>query len=110
MVRPTFFAKRLWEPGEVLVNMMGKKGCQHMGANQSNVSVEMIEQDYPIRINQYGLVPDTGGAGQYRGGLALMREYESLHDGALLNVRSDKEIFHRMGFSMERMVNLQKTF
>ena len=71
----------------------GQEGVPHMGANQSNVSVEMIEQDYPIRINQYGLVPDTGGAGQYRGGLALVREYESLHDGALLNVRSDKRDF-----------------
>ena len=71
----------------------GQEGVPHMGANQSNVSVEMIEQDYPIRINQYGLVPDTGGAGQYRGGLALIREYESLHDGALLNVRSDKRDF-----------------
>ena len=71
----------------------GQEGVPHMGANQSNVSVEMIEQDYPIRINQYGLVPDTGGAGQYRGGLALMREYESLHDSALLNVRSDKRDF-----------------
>ena len=71
----------------------GQEGVPHMGANQSNVSVEMIEQDYPIRINQYGLVPDPGGAGQYRGGLALMREYESLHDGALLNVRSDKRDF-----------------
>ena len=71
----------------------GQEGVPHMGANQSNVSVEMIEQDYPIRINQYGLVPDTGGAGQYRGGLALMREYESLHEGALLNVRSDKRDF-----------------
>ena len=71
----------------------GQEGVPHMGANQSNVSVEMIEQDYPIRINQYGLVSDTGGAGQYRGGLALMREYESLHDGALLNVRSDKRDF-----------------
>ena len=71
----------------------GQEGVPHMGANQSNVSVEMIEQDYPIRIKQYGLVPDTGGAGQYRGGLALMREYESLHDSALLNVRSDKRDF-----------------
>ena len=71
----------------------GQEGVPHMGANQSNVSIEMIERDYPIRINQYGLVSDTGGAGQYRGGLALMREYESLHDGALLNVRSDKRDF-----------------
>jgi N-methylhydantoinase B len=35
-----------------------------MGANQSNVSIEMIEQDYPIRINEYGFVPDSAGAGR----------------------------------------------
>ena len=71
----------------------GQEGVPHMGANQSNVSVEMIEQDYPIRINQYGFVTDSAGAGKYRGGLALMREYEALHDGTVLNVRSDKRDF-----------------
>ena len=71
-------------------NHDGQEGVPHMGANQSNVSIEMIEQDYPIRINQYGFVPDSGGAGKFRGGLALIREYESLADNAILNVRSDK--------------------
>ncbi|MBH67141.1 MAG: methylhydantoinase [Rhodospirillaceae bacterium] len=71
----------------------GQEGVPHMGANQSNVSVEMIEQDYPIRINQYGFVADSAGAGKYRGGLALMREYEALHDDTVLNVRSDKRDF-----------------
>jgi N-methylhydantoinase B len=61
-----------------------------MGANQSNVSIEMIESDYPIRIRRYGMVPDTGGPGRWRGGLALTREYEILADEAILNVRSDK--------------------
>ena len=51
-----------------------------MGANQSNVSVEMIESDYPIRLNQYGMVPDTSGPGRFRGGLSLCREYEILAD------------------------------
>jgi N-methylhydantoinase B len=61
-----------------------------MGANQSNVPVEMIETDYPIRIERYGLVPDTGGPGRHRGGLALTREYRILAEEAILNVRSDK--------------------
>ena len=61
-----------------------------MGANQSNVSIEMIESEYPIRINEYGMLADTGGAGRYRGGLSLVREYEVLSDEAILNVRSDK--------------------
>ena len=68
----------------------GQEGVPHMGANQSNVSIEMIESDYPIRIRRYGMMPDTGGPGRWRGGLALMREYEILADEAILNVRSDK--------------------
>ena len=71
----------------------GQQGVPHMGANQSNVSVEMIESEYPIRINEYGMLPDTGGAGRHRGGLALVREYEILSDEAILNVRSDKRRF-----------------
>jgi N-methylhydantoinase B len=71
----------------------GQSGVPHMGANQSNVPVEMIESDYPIRIERYGLVPDTGGPGRYRGGLSLTREYRVLNDEAILNIRSDKRRF-----------------
>jgi N-methylhydantoinase B len=71
----------------------GQEGVPHMGANQSNVSVEMIESDYPIRIRDYGMVADTGGPGRNRGGLALAREYEILAEEAILNVRSDKRRF-----------------
>ena len=68
----------------------GQSGVPHMGANQTNVPVEMIEADYPIRIDEYGMVPDTGGPGRNRGGLALQRSYRILNDRAILNVRSDK--------------------
>ncbi len=68
-----------------------------MGANQSNVSIEMIESDYPIRIRAYGMVPDTGGPGRHRGGLALTREYEVLAERAILNVRSDKRRYRPHG-------------
>ncbi|MDP6787919.1 MAG: hydantoinase B/oxoprolinase family protein [Rhodospirillales bacterium] len=68
----------------------GQSGVPHMGANQSNVSIEMIESDYPIRIDEYGMAPDTGGPGRHRGGLALLRQYRILSDRAILNVRSDK--------------------
>ena len=71
----------------------GQTGMPHMGANQSNVSVEMIETDYPIRIERYGMVADTGGPGLNRGGLALTREYRVLCDRAILNIRSDKRRF-----------------
>jgi len=68
----------------------GQEGVPHMASNQSNVPIEMIEADYPIRIERYGLLADTGGAGKFRGGLSLVREYRVLADEIFLGVRSDK--------------------
>ena len=71
----------------------GQEGVPHIGANQSNVPVEMIEAAYPIRIERYGFVGDSGGAGRHRGGLAIQRDYKVLSERALLNVRSDKRAY-----------------
>ena len=43
--------------------------------NNSNIPVEMIESELPLTIVRYELLPDTGGAGRYRGGLGLVREW-----------------------------------
>jgi N-methylhydantoinase B len=76
----------------------GQVGVPHMGANQANVPVEMIEAAYPLRILRYGIVPDTGGAGRHRGGNALIREYEYLGESeGLLSLRSDKRRFRPHG-------------
>ena len=71
----------------------GQDGVAHMGANVANVPVEMIETEHPLRIDQYALQQDTGGAGRYRGGLAVVRDYRILAEHADLNVRSDKRRF-----------------
>ena len=76
----------------------GQVGVPHMGANQANVPVEMIEAAYPLRIRRYGLVPDTGGAGRKRGGNAFIREYEYTGETpGLLSLRSDKRRFRPHG-------------
>lgn len=71
----------------------GQDGVPHMASNQSNVPIEMIEADYPLRIESYGLVADTGGIGRRRGGLALRRDYRVLTDDCFLGVRSDKRLY-----------------
>jgi N-methylhydantoinase B len=68
----------------------GQEGVPHMGANQSNVPVEMIEANLPLRIRRYGMAADTGGAGRFRGGNSLIREYELLAESAVFSLRSDK--------------------
>lgn len=76
----------------------GQVGVPHMGANQANVPVEMIEAAYPLRIRRYGIVPDTGGAGRHRGGNSFIREYEYLGETeGLLSLRSDKREFRPHG-------------
>jgi N-methylhydantoinase B len=70
----------------------GQEGVPHMASNQANVPVEMIESDYPIRIERYGFAADSGGPGEYRGGLGVVREYRMLADDIYFGVRSDKSI------------------
>ena len=70
----------------------GQEGVPHMASNQANVPVEMIECDYPIRIERYGFAADSGGAGRYRGGLGVVREYRMLADDVYFGVRSDKAL------------------
>lgn len=48
--------------------------------NVKNIPIEAIENDFPLYINAYRLVPDTGGAGTYRGGVGTYREYEFLQE------------------------------
>jgi N-methylhydantoinase B len=68
----------------------GQDGVPNLGANVSNIPVEMLEAAVPVRVERYGYVPDTGGAGRHRGGLSLEREYTFLGD-AVLSVRADRE-------------------
>jgi N-methylhydantoinase B len=68
----------------------GVEGVANLGANISNIPIEMLEAAYPVRIEQYGLVPDTGGAGRFRGGLSTVRDYRMLQD-AILTVRADRQ-------------------
>ena len=75
----------------------GQDGVAHIGANQSNIPVEMIEREYPLRVECYALVPDSGGPGRFRGGLAIRREIRLLADQAVLTVRSDKRRFPPYG-------------
>ncbi len=43
--------------------------------NNSNIPIEMIEAQAPLTITRYVLLPDSGGAGEHRGGLGLLREW-----------------------------------
>jgi N-methylhydantoinase B len=77
----------------------GQDAVAHLGANQSNVPVETIEADYPLRVESYGFVADSGGPGRHRGGMAIERVFRLLADEATLTVRSDKRRFPPFGLA-----------
>lgn len=68
----------------------GNDGLCNPANVASNIPVEQAECEYPVRIIRYGLVQDSGGAGQYRGGLAIEREWELISGEAHLAIRSDR--------------------
>src|SRR5262249_25649454 len=50
-----------------------------------------MEVDFPVELVRYGFVPDTGGAGKYRGGLSLVRDLRYVGKmPATLQLRSDR--------------------
>ena len=59
-------------------NQDGINGIAASVANTMNTPVEVLEMSYPLRVERYELIPDSGGAGEYRGGLAARRVWKIL--------------------------------
>ena len=68
----------------------GNDGLTNPASLAANIPVEVAESEFPIVIERYGLVPDSGGAGKYRGGLAIERVWRCLTPETSLIVRSDR--------------------
>src|SRR5438105_3567340 len=68
----------------------GMDACTGTLVNYSNAPAEMIEADHPLAVERYALVPDSGGPGHYRGGLAIERHLRFTANAATLQIRSDR--------------------
>ncbi len=65
----------------------GANGLANYGAGDlKNLPVEVIEARYPLRVHRYQVRPDSGGRGCWRGGLGVLREYETLTDTTSVSV------------------------
>ncbi|MDP2707277.1 MAG: hydantoinase B/oxoprolinase family protein, partial [Burkholderiales bacterium] len=60
----------------------------HM-TNTSNLPAEALENEYPLMVDEYALVEDSGGAGKFRGGLGIARQIRAVVPGTIFSVRSD---------------------
>jgi N-methylhydantoinase B len=82
--------------------MGGRKGHDGMDAvqintnNIPNLPTEVLESEYPIRVERYALVPNSGGAGEFRGGLAARKEFRMLADIDFI-AHADRHLFEPWG-------------
>lgn len=97
----TISEQRIGRDDHILVNFVcggwggrngrdGLEGVSCIGANLANVAVESMELHHPVQIEEYGFVPDTGGQGEFRGCLSVVRQYRFLGKVGVLSYRSDR--------------------
>jgi N-methylhydantoinase B len=51
-------------------------------SNMMNTPVEVLEMNFPLRVEEYALIQDSGGAGKWRGGLGARRAWRVLERDA----------------------------
>jgi len=57
----------------------------------SNLPIETLEHAYPLRVERYALRDGSGGAGKYRGGTGVIRDYRALVDGVRVSLSSERQ-------------------
>jgi N-methylhydantoinase B len=74
----------------------GLDGIQAHGQNTENSPIEELEASYPVRMDRYALIPDSGGDGCFRGGLGIRRDY-LFDQEVILTVMADRVKFAPWG-------------
>ncbi|MEX1333790.1 MAG: hydantoinase B/oxoprolinase family protein, partial [Candidatus Limnocylindrales bacterium] len=65
----------------------GESGIMHLTEpGCRNNPVEVLEVKSPMRIEHYGLRPDSGGPGKHRGGLGITRTYRFLEPSSAITL------------------------
>jgi N-methylhydantoinase B len=78
----------------------GKDGVSATAFHLSNCKtapVEIIESEFPTRVERFELTPDSGGPGAWRGGLGFVRECRILEDEVRFSMRTDKHLIEPWG-------------
>jgi N-methylhydantoinase B len=77
----------------------GVDGRDGSMANLSNHPIEAIERDIGLVMREYDIRPDSGGPGQWRGGVGQVISFEVLKDGGVVFARGmERLIFTAWGY------------
>ncbi|RWA97310.1 hydantoinase B/oxoprolinase family protein [Mesorhizobium sp.] len=66
----------------------GAEGAGGHNAYLRNTPIEINEAEVPILFSKYGLEPDTGGAGRWRGGSSMVMEFKVFAPGTVVTARN----------------------
>jgi N-methylhydantoinase B len=72
-------------------NRDGVDGVRVHASGSSNLPVEALEHAYPFRVERYALWESSGGAGRYRGGMGVIRDYRVLADDIVVSLSSERQ-------------------
>ncbi|MBL6459505.1 hydantoinase B/oxoprolinase family protein [Belnapia sp. T6] len=75
----------------------GVNGVRVYVGNAGSTAVEITEQTTPLLVQEWSLVPDSGGAGEYRGGLTSRRVYRVGYEEATYTVCGERGIHPPLG-------------
>jgi N-methylhydantoinase B len=65
--------------------------------NMMNTPIEILEMSFPLRVEEFALIPDSGGAGTWRGGLAPRRAWRVLQGDANVSVCCERTVTPAFG-------------
>lgn len=86
-------------PNGASSDMDGADGLSAPIHNMANIPIESLEAENPLMVEHYALVPDTEGAGEFRGGLAISRDFRMLADDTVFQLRTDRTKFVAWGLN-----------
>ncbi len=69
----------------------GMDGVRVHASGASNLPIEALEHAFPLRIDRYTLWEDSAGAGKYRGGMGVVRDYRMLADDIVVSLSSERQ-------------------
>ena len=78
----------------------GQDGVDCVATDMTNgmsMTEEALEMEAPIRLLRNALRCDSGGAGEFRGGVGIVREYEILHGPVKLSHRGERHFSQARG-------------
>ena len=75
----------------------GTDGIQVHITNTSNLPIEALENEYPLLVERYELIEDSGGAGTWRGGMGLRRVYRGLEHNLTFSGQGERSVHNPWG-------------